>query len=74
MSWGYHGDDGKVYHDSLSQPYAEKFEVGDLIGCRLQIASGIVNFVKNGQRLGAYPFPDETLALQLFHFCDSLSS
>lgn len=56
MSWGYHGDDGKVYHNSRSRSYAERFEVGDIIGCRLRIPSGIVNFKKNGQWLGAYPF------------------
>jgi hypothetical protein len=55
MSWGYHGDDGKIYHDSHSQPYAEKFEVGDIIGCHLKVLSGTVEFVKNGQRLGAQP-------------------
>ncbi|KUL91027.1 hypothetical protein ZTR_01003 [Talaromyces verruculosus] len=52
MSWGYHGDDGRIYHDSHDLPYAEKFEVGDIIGCHLKLLSGTVEFVKNGQRLG----------------------
>ncbi|EAW18428.1 SPRY domain protein [Aspergillus fischeri NRRL 181] len=53
-SWGYHGDDGKKFHSaSQGQPYAEKFGDGDRIGCRLEMSSGNLEFLKNGRSLGA---------------------
>ena len=49
-SWGYHGNDGKLYSDGKSRTYGDTFGTGDVMGC--QISNEGVTFTKNGTSLG----------------------
>ncbi|KAF8252718.1 hypothetical protein K440DRAFT_684845 [Wilcoxina mikolae CBS 423.85] len=54
-SWGYHGDDGKLYCSSLfgkSRSWAETFGKGDVVGCGIGRRAGGISFTKNGKYLG----------------------
>ena len=52
-SWGYHGDDGKLYsYPRKSDEYGPKYGAGDVVGCGFDQASGMIFFTKNGERLG----------------------
>ncbi|KIX07711.1 uncharacterized protein Z518_02365 [Rhinocladiella mackenziei CBS 650.93] len=52
-SWGYHGDDGKMFFGEHSgRNYGPTFGVGDIIGCGLNFNAGYAFFTKNGQDLG----------------------
>ncbi|RIB09568.1 concanavalin A-like lectin/glucanase domain-containing protein, partial [Gigaspora rosea] len=54
-SWGYHGDDGKLYCSSGSgNPYGPLFSTGDTIGCCLNFTNNTVFYTKNGVSLGSY--------------------
>jgi Ran-binding protein 9/10 len=50
-SWGYHGDDGKIYESNKGTAYGDKFGTGDVIGCHVSFDKGIT-FTKNGTSLG----------------------
>ena len=55
-SWGYHGDDGNVFHGSgtgLVMDGFEPYSVSDIIGCGLDKQNRIF-FTKNGKKLGSY--------------------
>ena len=56
-SYGYHGDDGSVYHSSGvgSARFGPTFGVGDVVGCGLDYRDGSVFFTKNGRYLGVHP-------------------
>ncbi|KAL2026979.1 hypothetical protein VTO58DRAFT_111070 [Aureobasidium pullulans] len=51
-SWGYHGDDGKLFSqdDSSSVGVAETYGNGDVIGCGISIDTSVIYFTKNGRR------------------------
>lgn len=52
---GYHSDDGLKYHDSgTGESYGETFGKGDVIGCRLDVLRGDLEFRKNGRSVGRY--------------------
>jgi hypothetical protein len=52
-SWGFHGDDGQVYHDSAyGTKYARGFTTGDVIGCGVSFEKKTAFFTKNGVHLG----------------------
>lgn len=51
-TWGYHGDDGIIYHQNKAVLYSEKYTSGDTIGCGLNFETGKVFFTKNGTPLG----------------------
>lgn len=52
-SWGYHGDDGKMFCGEHSgRHYGPTFDAGDVIGCGVNFHAGHAFFTKNGQDLG----------------------
>ncbi|KAK5228214.1 hypothetical protein LTR47_000459 [Exophiala xenobiotica] len=52
-SWGYHGDDGKMFFGEHSgRNYGPTFGAGDIIGCGVNFNAGHAFFTKNGQDLG----------------------
>lgn len=54
-SWGYHGNDGKIYCCSMSgKPYGLAFVTGDTIGCCLNFTNNSAFYTKNGVNLGNY--------------------
>lgn len=52
-SWGYHGDDGKIFgHTGLGTKYSEAFSTGDTIGCGVNFKDHTAYFTRNGNFLG----------------------
>ncbi|EXJ87529.1 hypothetical protein A1O3_04489 [Capronia epimyces CBS 606.96] len=52
-SWGYHGDDGKMFFGEHSgRNYGPTFGTGDVIGCGINFNAGYAFFTRNGQDLG----------------------
>ena len=63
-SYGYHGDDGGIFHGrgKPKKCYGPKFGPGDNVGCGLDYASRRIFFCKNGDFLGhAFYLVDESL-------------
>ncbi|KAI5815818.1 concanavalin A-like lectin/glucanase domain-containing protein [Pyronema omphalodes] len=62
-TWGYHGDDGKTFHNTshYGWEYIEKYGAGDTVGCG--VIKGRLFFTKNGRFLG---FRFEDVYGQLF--------
>lgn len=56
-SYGYHGDDGAVFHGTGvgSKSFGPTFGVGDVVGCGLDYRDGSVFFTKNGRFAGVHP-------------------
>ena len=55
-SWGYHGDDGTVFHDStygMPDLQYPTFGKGDTVGCGLDKKNRIF-FTMNGEKLGSW--------------------
>ena len=51
-SWGYHGDDGKVFvGEHAGRPYGPMFSANDVVGCGLNFRSGHAFFTLNGRDL-----------------------
>lgn len=57
-SYGYHGDDGGIFHGngSMIQQYNRKFGVNDTVGCGIDYIHQSIFFTLNGVFLG-YAFP-----------------
>mmetsp|Transcript_7172 Transcript_7172/g.16650 ORF Transcript_7172/g.16650 Transcript_7172/m.16650 type:complete len:685 (+) Transcript_7172:224-2278(+) len=63
-SYGYHGDDGRIFHGlgENKKSYGPKFGPGDNVGCGLDYASRRIFFCKNGEFLGhAFDRVDERM-------------
>ena len=56
-SWGYHGGDGRKFHNSdlKGLRYFDTYTKDDTIGCGVHMRTGNIFFTKNGIFLGAYP-------------------
>ena len=54
QSYGYHGDDGGIFHDSgrMERPFGPEYGPGDTIGCGLDYVRGGIFFTLNGDFLG----------------------
>ncbi|KAJ7522175.1 hypothetical protein O6H91_19G086200 [Diphasiastrum complanatum] len=62
-SYGYHGDDGKLYHGhGVGDTFGPTFTVGDTIGAGINYASQEFFFTKNGKIIGT-TFKDVQLPL-----------
>ncbi|KAG0575397.1 hypothetical protein KC19_5G001400 [Ceratodon purpureus] len=55
-SYGYHGDDGKLYHgQGRGEPYGQGFTTGDTVGAGINYAAQEIFFTRNGKVLsGVY--------------------
>ncbi len=52
-SWGYHGDDGCIYHRNGSGlPWGPAFGTGDVVGCGLDCSLPCIWFTVNGRFVG----------------------
>ena len=52
-SWGYHGDDGKIFSGEHSgRSYGPTFSANDVVGCGIDFKSGHAFFTINGRDLG----------------------
>ena len=52
-TYGYHGDDGKMFAASASgQAYGPTFATDDVIGCCFDLTEKQIFFTKNGKNLG----------------------
>ncbi len=62
-SYGYHGDDGKLYHgQGKGHVFGPTFTTGDTVGAGINYASQEIFFTKNGKMVGA-TFKDVKTAL-----------
>ncbi|KAK6338655.1 hypothetical protein TWF696_009466 [Orbilia brochopaga] len=52
-SWGYHGDDGKIFCcTGVGKPYGPQFDTKDIIGCGINFRTNTAFFTCNGRNLG----------------------
>eukprot|EP00471_Norrisiella_sphaerica_P002822 CAMPEP_0184477920 /NCGR_PEP_ID=MMETSP0113_2-20130426/56_1 /TAXON_ID=91329 /ORGANISM="Norrisiella sphaerica, Strain BC52" /LENGTH=591 /DNA_ID=CAMNT_0026855527 /DNA_START=531 /DNA_END=2306 /DNA_ORIENTATION=+ len=52
-SFGYHGDDGNIFHSSgVGDMYGSSFGPGDIVGCGINYFNKSIFFTKNGAFLG----------------------
>eukprot|EP00529_Nitzschia_sp_RCC80_P015312 CAMPEP_0113523220 /NCGR_PEP_ID=MMETSP0014_2-20120614/45595_1 /TAXON_ID=2857 /ORGANISM="Nitzschia sp." /LENGTH=687 /DNA_ID=CAMNT_0000421307 /DNA_START=147 /DNA_END=2210 /DNA_ORIENTATION=- /assembly_acc=CAM_ASM_000159 len=53
-SYGFHGDDGGLFHSSgtMVRPFGERFGAGDTVGCGVDFSSKSIFFTLNGIFLG----------------------
>jgi len=53
-SWGYHGDDGGLFHAeyTIVARTNGEFKEGDYVGCGIDASKGTAFFTRNGKRLG----------------------
>ncbi|RIB26132.1 hypothetical protein C2G38_2030482 [Gigaspora rosea] len=50
-SWGYHGDDGKIFYERVYRSYGPLFTTGDTIGCCINFKHKTAFYTKNGVHL-----------------------
>ena len=56
-SWGYHGDDGKLFTgvSHKGDPYGPTYGTDDVVGCGFEKNTNTIYFTKNGKHLGKKP-------------------
>jgi hypothetical protein len=54
LSFGYHGDDGGIFHASgdMTRRFGPSFGQGDTVGCGVDFVTGGIFFTLNGDFLG----------------------
>ena len=68
-SWGYHGDDGMIYHRTgQGSSWGPAFGAGDVVGCGVDCFLQCVWFTKNGKFMGVShdQYDDISRGLRLF--------
>ena len=50
-SWGYHSDDGAIFHEKKIRGFGPLFGPGDTVGCGIEYSTHTVFFTKNGKLL-----------------------
>lgn len=65
-SFGYHGDDGGIFHasGSMVQHYGPTYGVGDVVGCGIDYIRGHIFYTLNGKYLGPAFFDLSAAVLQ----------
>ena len=52
-SYGYHGDDGHIYHaEGKGKPYGDCYTTGDVVGVCVDFVQSTISFYKNGLSWG----------------------
>ncbi|RYP25263.1 hypothetical protein DL765_000144 [Monosporascus sp. GIB2] len=55
-SWGYHGDDGRLFEYTSNSIYSHsigpKWGMGDTVGCGIDFSRGTIFYTKNGELIG----------------------
>lgn len=54
-SWGYHGDDGGLFHyrqESIHTLEGPRWTKDDTVGCGIDFTKGTIFFTKNGELIG----------------------
>lgn len=68
-SYGFHGDDGGIFHNSgqMVRQYGPTFGVGDIIGCGLDYQASSLFYTINGKFLGyAFQMKEEELLMDWY--------
>jgi len=65
FSYGYHGDDGGIFHSrgSMIRVYGPKYKEGDTIGCGVNYQNGGIFYTLNGNFLG-YAWINEKVIIE----------
>ena len=52
-SWGYHGDDGRIFTShNVGKHYGPQFNKGDVVGCGINFKENSAFYTRNGVHLG----------------------
>ncbi|KAG8907592.1 hypothetical protein FRB99_003516 [Tulasnella sp. 403] len=72
-SWGYHGDDGKVFSSQGERTFGPKFSTEDVVGCGIDFSIQRIFFTKNGTFLD-HVFQPLPYGVELYPFVGLRSS